>query len=593
MEIARNALGGLINPRSARRRLRLLGERLAYHRPAAGTPLYLGDVESYSLHERSIDVVARSGALRLTSLGPGIVQVRLGRAGVFEAAHSYALTPDAFEGGGPFLVSADTQSELRLSCPGVTVVIGKQPCRISFIDEAGRLMSDDLNGAGWQGDAVICSLKLDLTRSVYGLGEKAFNLNHRGRRLTLWNTDPRGGRYARGTDPIYTNIPLVLFREAGMAYGMLFDNTYRAVFDIGRSQGDEFRYWAAGGELSYLLLSGPTLSDVLSRYADLTGHMALPPLWALGYHQCRWGYVDESDIRRVTQALRQHRIPCDAIYLDIDYMDGYRVFTVDRSRFSDLPGLVEELASDGFHTVAIINPGVKVDPDYHVCAEGLAQDMLLKLPSGMLYSGPVWPGECYFPDFASSRVRTWWGNLYRPLVEAGVAGFWNDMNEPAVFPSTTLPDAVQHAADAGPTDHRALHNVYGQLMAEASADGLRRARPADRPFLISRAGYAGIQRTALTWTGDNASSWEHLRLSIPMVLNLGLSGQPFSGADVGGFNGDATGELMARWTQLGAFLPFFRNHNGAPNAPQEVYVFGDPFESICRRFIEWRYRLLP
>ena len=245
--------------------------------------------------------------------------------------------------------------------------------------------------------------------------------------------------------------------------------------------------------------------------------------------------------------------------------------------------------------MVIVDPGVKVDPAYPVCAEGLARDAFCRLPDGQHFVGPVWPGDCYFPDFADPEVRVWWGGLYGRLLETGVAGVWNDMNEPAIFPAATMPDSVQHRAEgaAGRVAHRTLHNAYGQLMAQACAEGLRRLRPDERPFVISRAGYAGIQRHALTWTGDNVSTWDHLRLTIPMILNLGLSGQPFAGPDTGGFSGDADGELVTRWTQLGAFLPFFRNHSALGTRSQEPYVFGEPFESICRRYIELRYRLLP
>jgi len=586
-----------VDPRTWRSRLNTLYWQRVYARRAPGALQHLGNLRQIVHVSGGVDLQCDGGVLRVELLSAGVARVRLCRAGVFPPRHSYALINDpppvpaiVTDGDGVLLIqpreAADPTGSLRISATTA-------PCRLTFTDGAGRVLVADAAGAGWQDGGVRCVQRLPGDAAIYGLGEKAFGLNHRGRRLVMWNTDPKGGRYRQGSDPLYQSVPFLVQQRSEVAHGLLFDNIYRAEFDLGQGVPGELAYQADGGELCYYVLTGPTIPDVLARYADLTGHMALPPRWALGYHQSRWSYASEAEVRQVARELRGRRIPCDAIYLDIDHMDGFRVFTWDRARFPDPAGLLADLRAAGLRVVTIIDPGVKIDPRYFVCAEGLARELFCKLADGRLYSGPVWPGECYFPDFSSGDVRAWWGELYRPLLEAGVAGFWNDMNEPAVFPGITFPDAVQHNADPGPTDHRALHNVYGQLMVRASADGLRRLQPDERPFLISRAAYAGIQRDALVWTGDNSSDWEHLRLCIPMVLNLGLSGQPFAGPDVGGFNGDADGELLARWTQVGAFMPFFRNHNSQGNRPQEPYAFGEPYEAICRRYIELRYRLLP
>ncbi|HSR34466.1 MAG TPA: TIM-barrel domain-containing protein, partial [Anaerolineae bacterium] len=297
-------------------------------------------------------------------------------------------------------------------------------------------------------------------------------------------------------------------------------------------------------------------------------------------------------VRELAAEFRQRRIPCDVIHLDIHYMDGYRIFTWSRDRFPDPPRLLAGLREQGFRVISIIDPGVKVDPGYHVHDEGLAHDAFCKLPDGTLFRGPVWPGECYFPDFTDPKTRFWWGGLYRPLLEAGVAGFWNDMNEPAIF-GGTMPENLPHSYEGQGALHGEMHNVYGLQMARATAEGLRRLRPQERVPLITRAGYAGLQRYALVWTGDNHSTWTQLRLGVSMCLNLGLSGVPFCGPDVGGFASDCDGELLTRWTQIGALTPFFRNHSALGTDQQEPWVFGEPYESICRRWIELRYELLP
>lgn len=611
--VLRAMLGSLGSPRLGGGRLRRPRRHLptaaANPLPDSGRP---GDLLHIAVLTSGVDLHCVNGVLRIEFVADGVVRVRFSRSGSFPPLCSYAVVDNMTgtrvrkeQEGATFTLSPLQPAPLPAT---LRVSVSPSPCRLSFLDAGGRVLCADTD-AGWQDEGVTCSLHLPEGMALYGLGEKAFGLNHRGRRLTMWNTDPRGG-YRTGTDPLYQSIPFLIGQQDGVAFGLLFDNPWRACFDLGHSDPHRLLYHAEGGELCYYVLAGPSPADVLARYADLTGHMALPPRWALGYHQSRWSYINEAEVRQVAGELRRRSIPCDALYLDIDHMDGYRVFTWDHRRFPDPARLLADLRREGLRVVLIVDPGVKADPGYAVCAEGLARDLFCKLPDGTLYAGPVWPGRCYFPDFANPVVRAWWGDLYRPLLEMGVAGFWNDMNEPAVFPGTTFPDVVQHQADGGPgdgevrpdttgeagtdrLDHRGVHNVYGLLMARACAEGLRRWRPTERPFVISRAAYAGIQRYALVWTGDNRSDWEHLRLSIPMVLNLGMSGQPFAGPDVGGFGGDADGELLTRWTQLGAFMPFFRNHSAMGTTRQEPYAFGEPYESICRRYIELRYRLLP
>ena len=622
------SLGGTLPWQSLRHRARYAYWQLAYaKRPAPGAPEYLGNLLRYeplpadtspgpSQLGRSVGVNlhCEGGVLRVEFLSEGVARVRLSRTGRFPALSSYAvvgLEPDRHtemedarrEGASPLNLGSSAQqpgrtapmpplaAPLRLEGRGMVVEVHPDPCRLVFYDSAGQVLCADAGGAAWQGMGVACSQKLFPGQAIYGLGEKAFGLNRRGLRMTMWNSDPAA--YDPDVDPLYQSTPFLIGQSDGLACGVFFDNTYRAEFDLGHTERDIMLYSAAGGELCYYVLAGPSLADVVARFTALTGRMPLPPRWALGYQQSRWGYGHADEVRRVAGELRGHRIPCDVLYLDIDYMDGYRVFTFDPERFPDPGRLVADLRKLGLRTLTSIDPGVKADPDYAVCADGLKRDVFCKLPDGKLYTGPVWPGDCHFPDFPNAAARAWWGEQYRQFLDLGIAGFWNDMNEPAIFFGTTFPDAVQHNADNGQTDHRALHNVYGQCMLLAAADAMRQYRPDERILLISRAAYAGIQRYSITWTGDNRSTWEQLRLSIPLVLNMGLSGQSFTGPDVAGFSGDTTGELLARWTQMGAFLPFFRNHTALGTALQEPYVFGEPYESICRRYIELRYRLLP
>ena len=264
--------------------------------------------------------------------------------------------------------------------------------------------------------------------------------------------------------------------------------------------------------------------------------------------------------------------------------------------FPDPPALTDALHADGFHVISIIDPGIKADPNYWVCKEGLEQDVFCKLPDGeTVFKGPVWPGDCYFPDFTNPRVREWWGDLYKVLTDAGVDGVWNDMNEPVIFGSlgTTFPDVVQHDLDGRGGDHVEAHNVYGMQMVRATLEGWTRQRPDERPVVITRSGWAGVQRYAMSWTADNESNWGSMWLTMPMMMNLGLCGIANTGPDTGGFGDFATGELFTRWLQMSVFLPLLRAHTFIDSPDQEPWSWGQPYLDINRRFIELRYRLLP
>jgi alpha-glucosidase len=557
--------------------------------PPAGEGL--GRVLSCRVDGQTVDLHCDGGVLRLEVLAGDLLRLRLRRAGRdrFPELFSYALDP----GAAWLPVSAEVDegaATVTIRTGRFTCRVDRDPCRLTFLDAGGLPLSEAGDGLGFLGDGVFVTRRLVEAEAIYGLAEKAFDLNLRGRRLDMWNRDPEC--YAPGDDPLNLNIPFLVGLRGGRAYGFFFDNPGRVRFDLGQARTDRLRYEADTGELCAYFFAGPAVPDVLERYTQLTGRMPLPPRWMLGYHQSRWSYHPAEQVRELAAEFRRRRIPCDAIHLDIHYMDGYRVFTWDPRRFPDPPRLLAELRDRGFRAVGIIDPGVKTDPGYHVHDEGLARDRFCKLPDGRRFRGPVWPGVCYFPDFTDPRARDWWGDLYRPLLEAGFAGFWNDMNEPAVF-GGDMPGDVRHSYEGRGATHRDVHNVYGLQMARASAEGLQRLRPRERLPLISRAGYAGLQRYALVWTADNASTWAQLRLAVSMCLNLGMSGLAFCGTDVGGFAGDCDGELLVRWTQLGTLTPFFRNHSALGTRRQEPWAFGEPFESICRRWIELRYELLP
>jgi alpha-glucosidase len=333
--------------------------------------------------------------------------------------------------------------------------------------------------------------------------------------------------------------------------------------------------------------------DVVKRYHSLTGTHPMPPQWALGFHQCRWSYYPENKVKKIAHNFRSRNIPCDAIYLDIDYMDGYRCFTWNKKYFPDPKRMMKELSDRGFKTVVIIDPGIKVDGNYHVFREGRANKYFCRRSDDYFMEGHVWPGRCQFPDFTNPDVREWWGGLFKELLDAGVAGIWNDMNEPAVFGSGSFPLDVRHQYDGFRGSHRKAHNVYGMQMVRATYEGLKKLHRNKRPFTITRAGYSGVQRYSSVWTGDNVASWEHLRLGSMQCQRLSVSGISFCGTDIGGFTGEPDGELFTRWIQMGVFSPLMRAHSAGDTREREPWSFGAEFEAINRKFIELRYRLLP
>jgi alpha-glucosidase len=483
---------------------------------------------------------------------------------------------------------------LLIATRKLQIDLHKSPLRIAIKDKTGRLLvKDGEKGMGYTNERHVIGYKeMKEEEYFYGFGEKTSFLNKRGEKMTMWNSDVYAPHNPE-IDALYQSIPFLLALNEGKAYGLYFDNTFKTVFDL-KSSDNEYSFSAEGGQLDYYIFGGPTLKEVIQQYTSLTGRMPLPPKWAFGYHQSRYSYETAEEVRELVNQFQKRNIPLDAVYLDIHYMDGYRVFTFDPFCYPHPKELVEELNQAGVHVVPIVDPGVKVDSEYDVYRDGVEKDLFCKYMDGTLYTGDVWPGKSVFPDFPNKNVRTWWGNQHSFYTEIGIEGIWNDMNEPAVFNETKTMDVqVVHNQDGEKKSHRELHNVYGLYMGEATYSGLKRLLNGKRPFVLTRAGFSGIQRYAAVWTGDNRSFWEHLQMSLPMCMNLGMSGVPFCGIDVGGFAHDCTPELFARWIQVGAFFPFFRNHSAIQTKRQEPWMFGEKVEQIAKKYIGLRYQWLP
>jgi alpha-glucosidase len=570
---------------------------------------HLGPLTAWKQDDRGVTLTCGPAVVRVEAVTSAVVRVRLAPGGTLGRDFSWAV--DDLSTQGRFHVADVAGEPLRLTLPEMTVEVSRDPCRLTFRDAAGRvILAGDANrGLGWcdvgiGGDEPAAPLVRsqavrgwfhlpDKTR-IYGLGEKSGPLNKRGMALSMWNTD--AFHYSMASDPLYKSIPFFMLNTDDVYHGVFFDNPWRTSFDFGKETANLMSFGADGGEMNFYVIAGPGPKDVIERYTALTGRTPMPPKWALGYHQCRFSYYPEAQVREIAQTFRDKKIPCDVLYFDIDYMDAFKCFTWDKKLFPDPKKLMADLRAMGFRTVAIIDPGIKNEPGYFAFDTGTAADVWVKKPDGEPYVGRVWPGDTVFPDYTKPAAREWWAGQFPPFIaECGLDGIWCDMNEPANFagPNHTVPLDLVHDNDGAPAPHPAAHNVYGMLMAKATLEGMTRARPTERQFVMTRATYAGGQRYGAAWTGDNTSTWEHLRLSVTMVLGLGVSGMPFVGPDIGGFIDGPHPELYARWMTAASLMPYCRTHTGSMNPPQEPWSFGPEVEEIARRALTRRYELLP
>jgi len=578
-----------------------------------------GPVTEYRREDNRLVLHHRQGTTRIEAPAEGILRVRFTPEGDLMPQRSWDVVEDL---GACPLQSAEADGQLAVQVGVFRIGVDRSSGALSF-QAHGHVLARDRGGPRWgrlqpadtalphdaepsgrAGLAVALDKELLPDEHVYGLGQRTGRMERRHRRVANWASDPASPGYHGHYDNLYQAHPVLVTVRPGLSWGLFLHSTWYSDFDVGAEREDTLRLLTAGGELDYYLFAGPTPAAVLEQLTRLTGRPALPPLWALGYHQSRWSYANADEVAAIAAEFRERDLPLDAIHLDIDYMRGFRVFTWDPERFPDPAALMQGLDARGIKAVAIIDPGAKRDETggYPVADEGLRHDYFIRNADGSLFSGYVWPGESLFPDFARSDVRGWWGEQHRDLLDAGVDGIWDDMNEPAIvdrpFEHTPLrehpvPLDAPQGADHEHTTHAEVHNCYGALMARATHEGMRRLQPQRRPFVLTRSAYTGSQRHALTWMGDNTSRWEDLALSLPQLASMGLVGMPHVGVDIGGFWRNGFGDLYARWIEAGAFYPFMRTHTAAGTRRQEPWSFGPDVEAVAREALRLRYRLLP
>lgn len=586
---------------------------LAAAGPARAAWETVGAATSATRAGGTVTFATASGArVAVSFVTPDVVRVRMAPKGEFGRDFSYALV-----GGAPAQAAFefnDAAERSELQAPGgARVVVQKRPAlNVAVYDAQNRLVTADDPDRPMALDpatgAVEASKQRDGYELYYGFGEQALaSISREQQFLVNWNTDSY--KYAVGTNPLYQTIPFFIAVHDGRSYGVFFDNTWRSYFDMGKSDPRRYTFGADGGEMNYYVFTGGAArspANVLRDYTALTGRTALPPRWALGYQQSRYSYMSQAKVEEIARTFREKKIPADVIHLDIDHMDGYRVFTWNPQTFPAPKKMLDGLHRDGFHVVTIVDPGVKFDESYAVYRGGRDAGIYVLDAAGKELHEKVWPGICAFPDFTSAKARAWWGGLYKKPLGEGVDGFWNDMDEPAIFspddfhrpalaqgPQKTFALDVRHDGDGDPGTHARYHNVFGMQMVRATFEGLRKLAPEKRPFAITRAGYAGVQRYAAVWSGDNDATWDHLALTIPLLTNLSVSGVSLVGADIGGFAATTTPELYTRWMQAAALTPFYRTHSATDTDAREPWTYGGDYERSNRAAIELRYRLLP
>jgi alpha-glucosidase len=543
---------------------------------------FLGNATGINKQDNVLVIKTPGAEARIWVYSPSVIRVSVSKAHSIDTSFAVIQKPSAVlnYNEDPATITVST-AELRL-------IINKSPLRFNFYTPDGKPLSEDdpRFGINWQGTRVMNYRKLYADEKFIGLGEKTGDLNRRGSSYYNWNSDVPD--HTPKSDPLYETFPFFIGLHGGLTYGLFLDNTHKSYFDFGATTDDQMSSFGAdAGDLNYYFFGAQTVSKLIEDYTWLTGRMEMPPLWSLGYQQCRWSYESAAEVLEVAEHLRKDNIPADVMYCDIDYMDHYKIFTWNKTTFPDPKGMIDKLKAMNFHLVTIVDPGIKVEPGYKEYDEGVAHDYFAKYPNGERFVGSVWPGRCHFPDFYRDDVRKWWGASFTALTDPGVEGFWNDMNEPSAW-GQDIPWMVKFGDYYMPE----VRNAYGMQMARATFEGTKKIL-GKRPFVLTRAAYAGTQRYSAVWTGDNSAYDAHMLLGVRMVNALGITGMPLVGVDIGGFTGDPTPELMVRWNSLGVYTPMFRNHAAKGTIYREPWRWGKQNEDIIRKDIEQRYKLLP
>lgn len=547
-----------------------------------------GRIKQWKKETSGITGETEAGKFRVTFYNEKVARISLTKASDLET-FSYSVVAQA---QGTSWNLEESESSLTLNTSTFKLIVKRGSTCFRFETPDGKVINEDDEafGTNWIGEQVTTYKKLQDKERFIGLGEKTGHLDRKGSGYVNWNTDQFG--YGSGTDPLYSSIPFYIGIHNNLAYGIFFDNTHKTFFNFGASNNRFASFAADMGEMNYYFIYGEDVADIIKQYTWLTGRMELPPLWSIGYQQCRYSYYPDKEVLSVANTFREKDIPADTIVLDIHYMEKYKIFTWSKKDFPDPKGLLEKLKALGFNVVLMCDPGIKVEEGYEAYEDGVKEEIFIKYPDGTYYTGQVWPGWCHFPDFTNPKARAWWKKHLQDYVDLGVQGYWNDMNEIATW-GNMLPELMEMDFDGNKSTMRRGRNIFGFQMARSTYEATKAMMKNRRPFNLTRSGFSGIQRYAAVWTGDNVAYDEHMMLGIRIVNSMGISGVAFAGYDVGGFVGNADSKLFARWVSLGTFSPFFRGHSMINSRDSEPWAYGEEVEQISRNYIKFRYQLLP
>lgn len=547
----------------------------------------LGALKTWKTITAGLEGETENGNFRVLTYDEGIIRITVSRDPFEDFSYAVIATPKDI----PAEITEDSEA-LLIKSRTLVLRISKSPVSFSFLTPTGTVINEDdpAFGTSWNGEQVTTYKKLQDGERFIGLGEKTGPLDRKGQGYMHWNTD--NFAYSPGADPLYCSTPFYIGIHNKLVYGIFFDNTHKSFFSFGASNNRFSSFSADAGEMNYYFFHGEGVSDIIRQYTAITGRMEMPPLWSIGYQQCRYSYYPDKEVLNTARTFREKDIPADTIVLDIHYMEQYKIFTWSHRDFPDPQSLLRQLKELGFNVVIICDPGIKVEEGYKTYDDGVAKNVFLQYPDGTNYTGQVWPGWCHFPDFSNPATRKWWQDQFQEYVDLGVEGFWNDMNEAATW-GHMLPENVEFDFEGNKASMRRGRNIYGFQMARSTYEGTKALLKGKRPFNLTRSGFSGIQRYAAVWTGDNVAYDEHMLLGVRLVNSMGLTGIAFAGYDVGGFVGDASSKLFARWISIGAFSPFFRGHSMINSRDSEPWAYGEEVEQISRNYIKFRYQLLP
>jgi alpha-glucosidase len=540
-----------------------------------------GNILTYNVSDTGVIARCENADVRISVYSPAIIRVDVSFDRMFDA-FSYAVEATPQANLHTFL---NSDGFVEINTGDFIAIINKHPFAVTFKTSAGEIINSDepgLYGSSVE-NRVTAYKTLQKGERFIGLGEKCGGLDKRSKACTNINTDSFA--YGVDADPLYTTFPFYIGLHKGLCYGIFLDNTFQSDFNFGASNNRFASFGARGGNLNYYFIHQPTVAKIIESYVHLTGRMPLPPLWSLGYHQNRYSYYPDTEVLRIANTLREKKIPCDSITLDIHYMDQYRLFTWDKTRFGNPKELLDKLKDAGFRTTVIVDPGIKTDTADN------AGDIFLKYVDGRDYEGQVWPGWCKFPDFTNPEAAEWWAEQLKTLLDKGVAGIWNDMNEISTW-GQAMPDNIVFHFGGEKASHLKARNIYGLQMVRASYEAYVKHNRT-RPFMLTRSAFSGIQRYSAVWTGDNTADDSHLLMGVRMLTGMGITGVAFTGMDIGGFLGEPSPNLYARWMQIGAFVPYMRNHKQINTKSSEPWTYGEEVLEIARNCINLRYRLLP